>query len=467
MKQSKKTLLKTYYLPLLGLLLILLTLNSFHATRIIRNQQEFILTHELPALGSSLAANLDRTAVPYLQAGEQLREEIPKEEELREIMREIVNQQMLQSYRATPGIHLYLAQPDGKILYASNKELLKPPGTKVQELWGDTFLETMRRNRLRTTGRTLFQHHLWIRHLPAWDTHLIVRMTPEKILSESRKIGIQSFTAGGGLVLVLFLLILLVIDRFYRRGEQREKEFQQRFAEEKARTQGLELLLDHCRQQLQSLLRMDHPADRERLKALDEAKEALLAPFSQDQARQDGEPEKTALTPEPLHPRLETALTRWLPVASRQNILLTLSTGNTPPKRTGDQNSNSAQNAPKTQEAQTQDPVGLVSLLLDTLVRTILDQALPGTTVSLEETVSPGECPVVTFSWTPQPHILRSSGESTDQEEGTEKDKWEELLVELLHRTGGQLRRSFGEWTLILPPGNPRIQKENQPRGPS
>jgi len=246
-----------------------LTLTASHALQNGRRIRQLISERELPSIGLAVAANLDRTAAHYHRVGEELlrdgflRDWIldgeRNEQKLRAFMEEIRPRhnmldasivsdrtetyygtdgrflgvrgagidatefsQTMHSYDDHPGIVVYMARPDGQLVYATDRSLLVQPVKHLDELWDGAMMPRLQRSELGSRGVVVQPEGihgplLWLRYMEPWNTYLIVEHTRELLTARTRNEVLRTLITSGLLATSLYAIALITILKARRR----------------------------------------------------------------------------------------------------------------------------------------------------------------------------------------------------------------------------------------------------------
>ncbi len=128
----------------------------------------------------------------------------------------------MHSYDDHPGIVVYMARPDGQLVYATDRSLLAQPVKHLDELWDGAMIPRLQRSELGSQGVVIRPEGsrgpmLWLRYMQPWDTYLIVEHTPERLTARTWNEMLRTLLTSGLLATSLYAIALITILRARRK----------------------------------------------------------------------------------------------------------------------------------------------------------------------------------------------------------------------------------------------------------
>ncbi len=119
-------------------------------------------------------------------------------------------------YGDLEGISVYLARPDGQLVYATDKTLLAHPTSHVNHLWGEYALDALTPLIRNPAPRVIHLPCvdgciLWGTFAQEWDALLVVEKAGEIVTERTREAVMSSLVPSGFLTVSLFLITLSTI----------------------------------------------------------------------------------------------------------------------------------------------------------------------------------------------------------------------------------------------------------------
>jgi len=118
-------------------------------------------------------------------------------------------------------IRIYMVRSDGRLVYATESQLLEPPVKMVDDIWEMPILDKITRDKHNAAGMVIEPDGnsgaiLWAGYMPEWETFLIIERDSEAMSSAVRNALLASLVGGGFLTILLIILTLFVF-RFVSR----------------------------------------------------------------------------------------------------------------------------------------------------------------------------------------------------------------------------------------------------------
>ena len=116
-------------------------------------------------------------------------------------------------------IEVYLVRNDGRLVYASNRSLLKLPGKTADEIWGGPVIDKLSREKGNPDGIIIEPDGesgavIWGGYMPEWESYLIVERSADAVRSANRDVFLASVVGSGFLALSLIILNMLILKFF-------------------------------------------------------------------------------------------------------------------------------------------------------------------------------------------------------------------------------------------------------------
>lgn len=277
--------------------------------------------------------------------------------------------EIISSIEHDRGLSVYMARRDGRLVYATDRQLLSQPVRNLDALWGVELSDLLRREQRNPSG-IVFEPEpqdcnsiLWGRYLPEWDTFLILEWKDENFDTSLQTAAIQTLPGEWLLSSVFLILTLAILYLAYRgllRQNRREAALDER---REVAIMGLDRLLFQVERCLTETCGGDSASDDDVQIRLGNLGETIQGRHrALDRFLNAAVYRETSQTTS-LEKIVGEAVLRASAKASRKGIVLHETTGNTSPEVVGDS--------------------AMLSLALDELLEAAVDLAAPGSEILL------------------------------------------------------------------------------------